>query len=148
MSIEHQIKLHIKEALKSKNQTVKDILTVIVGEVERAYPEKTDYENSNNWIIVINKMLKSNNEMLSNIGDSRQELKKQLLIEKAILEQYLPKTISVEEIKTLLVDNKVEINQTIGEGRSIGNAMKYLKTNNIDFKNSDVKVAVVEILAN
>lgn len=145
--LEATIRADIKESIKSKDYIKRNLLSVIIGEVERAYPIASDFAQDSNWVIVIKKMLKNTEEMLVNVGDTRLELKMQLLTEKLILQNYLPKALTKEELKQLFVANNIEISSTIGEGKSIGNAIKYLRGAKVDFNNPDVRAVVLEMIA-
>ena len=141
--LEQEIKTRIIQAMKEKDTVTRDVLRVTCGECERAYPEKRD---DNAFIVTIKKILKGIETSLDNIGETRPEMQKQLLKEKDVLESFLPKAMTQEEIRKYITDKAIQVDAALGEGRCIGNVMKSLKADGLSVDSGVVKQAIYSII--
>ena len=121
------VKTEITKARLSKDSFKVELLKLVLGEYERLEyaGQKPLFEN------VITKLVQSNKECLAQRNDDK------LQKEVELLESYLPKYLSVDELRVLL--NPLGLDSS---GQSIGKAIKWLKENQFAFKNEDVKVAL------
>ena len=130
-----QLREDVKQALRDKNEVKKNILRVVIGEVEtqesRTNKSFTDEEVEK----VLRKMIASNQEVLSSKED------KTLTLENEILSSYLPKLLTQEEIKEHLETIQDDLKEG-AEGQAIGKAMKYLKSNSLAVDGKDVSAVV------
>ena len=142
-----KLKSDLKDAMKSGDSVKKDILRVIIAEVNhlemtpqyaaKSLPDEQIYK-------IINKLVQSNNETLPNSNPERTAI---LSRENEILNSYLPKQLSVQEIKEILV-NFVDLKLAKSEGQAIGLAVKYFKEQGHFVDGKDVKTVVSEIFNN
>lgn len=136
-----QLNQDIISAIKLNNPIKRDILRIIVGEIQniQATSKKMTDEQIQS---LIRKQIKANNEMIE-YGAEPERLEK----ENAILEGYLPKVLSQNEIKLILLANQ-ELSDDIreaGSGKGMGLAMKYLKSDGYSVLGQDVKFIVEDI---
>lgn len=84
MNLQERIKSDLKTAMKEKNEEVKSLLRVVIGEFNREGKELDDIQAEK----VLRKMVKSLTEVKT------EEAKKEI----EILEKYLPKLMTEDEI--------------------------------------------------
>lgn len=115
-----ELKQDLKESMKVKNMERVNALRVIMGEFPRlnklAGELPTDDE-----VLKILKSLKKNEELVlekSNNTDS---------IYLNVIESYLPKMMSKEEIKAFILTSDIDTNSGANIGQLTGQAMKDLK---------------------
>jgi len=109
MTLQEQIQADLKTAMMNKDENKKNLIRVILGEFSRIGKELTDEQ--------VTKILK---KMLEN----SKELNNQVEID--ILETYLPKELSKEELTTLI--QKVITDNNIISIKEMGKVMAGLKT--------------------
>ena len=108
MGLQEKIKSDLIVSMKEKNEDVKSLLRVVLGEIDRIGKEVSD-DN----IIKILKKMKENSDELGN------------LIESNILELYLPTMLSDNELETVI---KKYINENEFNGmKDMGKIMKLLR---------------------
>lgn len=131
MSVLEKIKQDKVEALRNKDSVKKDLLGVIAAQAintAMADPKNPSKDPSDAVVLsVIEKQIKSNEEVIEQIKDqNRDEMKNKLEKENEILSTYLPKKMTEEELK-----EKIRGLFSIVGGsdwkRSIGLVMKKLK---------------------
>ena len=142
-----KLKSDLKDAMKSGDSVKKDILRVIIAEVNslemtpqylnKGLPEEQIYK-------IINKLVQSNTETLKHSNLERTAI---LSRENEILNGYLPKQLSLAEIKESLIDF-VDLKLAKNEGQAIGLAFKYFKDQGCFVDGKDVKSVVSEIFSN
>lgn len=130
-----EINVQIKDAMKSRDSKKSALLRLISGTAQQEGDSSDDAVEK-----IIRKMIKSNNQtaeaMIAN-GGTASEIEK----ENALLESFLPKSISVEEIKQF-ISGKVQLQPM---GKAMGAAMKLLKADGKTVQGSDVKKALEEL---
>jgi uncharacterized protein YqeY len=121
MKLKEKINKDYIEAFKAKNVVKKNLLSVIKGEIQ-TIEKNTGVENLSDEDVtkILNKSVKSLKEtlkVLSPVDGNGENLVKTAL-ELAIVECYLPKQLSVEEIQT-------KINTLVASGlNNLGQIMK------------------------
>jgi len=85
MKVQDQITFEMKQAMKNKNPKLRDLLRVVMGEFEREGKDLTDEQA----LKVIKKMHKD-----ATLMENEYEI--------AVLSRWLPKTLSEEDIQTLV----------------------------------------------
>lgn len=132
MLTKENVKLEITKARLNKDSFRTELLKLVLGEFERLEyaGQKPLFEN------VITKLIQSNKECLAQRQDSK------LQQEVDVLESYLPKYVTQEELRNLLSPLGLD-----SSGKSIGQAIKWLKENHVAFKNEDVKPVLEKICA-
>lgn len=102
MTLKEKINKDYIEAFKSKNVVAKNLLSVIKGEIQTMEKNTTVENLSDEDVIkILNKSVKSLKETLISLNDS-ESVEKILTIknELVIVDSYLPKQLSVEEIQS------------------------------------------------
>lgn len=131
------IKAKIKDSMKAKDSDTVALLRLVVGSVQQ------DGDDSDTAVEkVIRKMIKSNNqtaEVLVNNGGSAKEV----LAENALLDSFLPKSLTVDEIVAFINENAIDV--TGHAGKAMGAVMKALKDAGATVQGSDVKSAIEKL---
>ena len=141
MALLSEIKTRMFAAMKAGKTVEKEILRVAVGEITTAAARVEAGELSDDEIqAVLKKLVKSNTEALAQATDP--ETQAALKEEITILHDFLPKTLSVEEIKTVLAGVADAIRQAPNQGPAMGIAMKALKATGKNAEAKDVAAAV------
>lgn len=140
MTLIELLKKDLKQSIRMDEPERRDLIRVVLGELDRLPPKQVTNEKI---VDVLNKLIVSNNEILSHRHDKR------LVLENEILQEYLPKYLTTEEIMSffLLSDNPEfeQIRDAKAEGQAVGIAMKTLKAANKWVRGEDVKVVVQRI---
>ena len=144
--------LHAKlvEAMKAKDDLVKDILRVVLGEVStrkaRTGQEPRDEEVHG----IIRAVIAGNAETrkeLEQRGQTGHEAYAKLGKENAYLETLLPKTLDRDAIRRELAAVAAELKAAKSDGQATGLAMKHLKQKGLAVLGEDVSAAVKEMRA-
>ena len=127
MSLYQQIKATQLEARKEKNTININLFTTLLGEIQTA---NTGNKTGNNEILdsdvikVINKFIKSTKETLKLTPNN-----KVATLELEILETFLPKQLTDEELTAIIVEVKTQCHSNLQPNAIIGFVMKHLKIN-------------------
>lgn len=124
----NELKDRIKQAMRDGNQLEKDLLRVVVGDLETEIARHgtlSDQEAEK----VLRKMVKSNRETYQVLQGHEEKAveRSKLDQELAILEDFLPKSLSADEVETSLSDVLDSIRDAPQDGVATGLAMKHLK---------------------
>lgn len=141
-----KLKSDLKDAMKSGDSVKKDILRVVISEVNslemtpqyanKSLPDEQVYK-------IINKLVQSNTETLKHSNPERTVI---LTRENEILNSYLPKQLSQTEIQEILVGlNDLKLAKNVGQ--ATGLAMKYLKEQGCFVDGNDVKTVVSNLIS-
>ena len=117
MTLKEKINADFMTAFKSKNVIAKSILSVVKGEIQTV-EKNTGSENLSDAEVtkILNKTVKSLKETISMANDEKSKL------ELAIVEVYLPKQMSKDEVTA-------KVNELVGSGiTQIGAIMKEFAT--------------------
>ncbi len=115
MTLYEKLRQDLTAAIKAKDESRKDALRVIIGELGRL-PEK---EPSDDDILrIMQKLLKSEKELLEKKGDTTDS------DFQMIIESYLPKKASEEEIFAWISQN-VDLSRFKNKMQAMGPIMKY-----------------------
>jgi uncharacterized protein YqeY len=107
MTIQEQIKDDLKKAMANKNESLKSLLRVVIGEFNRISKEVTNEEA----LSVIKKM-HYNAVMHKNLAEA------------ALLEAYIPKQLSEEDLRSI-IEHLIQVNEFTSA--DMGKIMKELK---------------------
>lgn len=127
MSLYTQIKTEQLEARKAKIQLQTNLYTTLLGEIQNA---TTGNKNGSSEITdsevlkVINKFIKNAKESLKLNPDNTT-----VSLELKILETFLPKQLTNEELKSIVLDIKSKCHSTLQPNAVLGFIMKELKAN-------------------
>ncbi len=133
------IKQKMFAAMKAKNTVEKEILRTAIGDITST----GEVADDKRVVAVLKKLLKSNEETLKASTDEAQ--KQTLQQEIAVLQQFVPATLSVEQIQAALEPVADKIQAAGNDGQATGVAMKHLKSQGAEVDGKDVAAAVKAI---
>lgn len=114
-----KIRADMLDAKKAKNALTANLLSALYSEIFTLSKSGKDL-SSEDEVKVIKKFLKNIDDTLNlNIPD---DARQKYFSEKVILESYLPKQLSKEEIERIVTD-------LLGQNLNMGEVMKYFKEN-------------------
>ena len=133
-----EIKQRMFKAMKAGDTVEKEILRTAIGEVTRVGDAPTDEKVSQ----ALRKLVKANQETIGALapgdGDRRSVLEREI----GVLEGFLPKALSLDQIRSLLEPVAAQIRAASGAGPAMGIAMKHLKAQNAVTESRDVQAAL------
>ena len=138
-----EIKNQVMQAMRDKDTQRRDLLKVVLGELQTAAARTCDAMDDEQAQQIIRKMVKSNHEMAE--LNKRPGVAEQMKAELEILESLLPKTLSVEEIIAALQPVADSVRAAGNDGQATGVAMKHLKSTGAVVEGKDVGVAVKQM---
>lgn len=141
MPLAADIKKAMFAAMKAKNVVEKEILRVALGEITKTGEEPDDAQVQ----AILRKIIKSNREAQE--ASQNDEQKATLATEITVLEGYLPKSLSVEQIKEAIASVADQIKAAPGQGPAMGIAMKVLKAAGAETNAADVAQAISALRA-
>ena len=129
-------------AIKDKDQPRRDIMRLVIADIEADHKRKND----DSWAeLVIRKYVKTNNESLAFCKEG-DHFYGTLTTQTEMLESLLPKTLALDEIEALFLNsdgNEIEqIQDADKDGQALGIAMKFLKAKDAKVTSEDVKACV------
>jgi uncharacterized protein YqeY len=138
-----EIKRRMFAAMKAKKVVEKEILRVILGEIQTVQARGTEPVTDAVAAQIVSKLVKSNEESLAATSDAEQS---QVLREEiAILKGLLPTALDVEQIIEALAPVQQQIVAAKASGPATGIAMKHLKGQALNVDGKDVAVAVARL---
>jgi hypothetical protein len=122
-----QVKERMWAALKARRTLEKEILGLVVGELQTADARKGDSAalTDEEGFAIIRKLVKSNRETLE-VSQSAEQ-KKTLEEEILVLDSLLPKSLGDAEVLQALASVEAQIRAAGNDGQATGIAMKALK---------------------
>ena len=141
-----EIKARITKAVKEKDDVVRDVLRLAIGEIQTAEARAARALKDEEVAAIVKKLVKSNEETLSMTGDADPRapaLKKEI----EALQSLLPKGMSVDQLVEALAAQRDAIKAAKNDGQATGVAMKHLKSTGATFDGADVAKAVQKIRA-
>lgn len=125
MTLIDQVKDKLKCSIKSKDVNAKNILRILLGKIQMS-----GNEDDNSVIVAAKKIIKENQEaILSRSTMPNQEIEiSNLKQEISIIESFLPKNLTRDEINSILITNINELMLAPNAGAAVGIAMKILKS--------------------
>ena len=138
--LKDDLKAAMLAAMKAGRTTEKGILRVALGEVQtvesRSGSDAADAEVEK----ILRKLIKSISESRDAAAEDAQRATLQAEID--VLERFLPKTLSPEEIVAALEPVADAIRDAGNDGQATGVAMKHLKSSGAVVEGKDVNTAV------
>jgi hypothetical protein len=142
MTLKETIRKQIVEATKLKMEAQKNVLKVVLGDIELQESRYGKQLTDDECYRTIRKTLQGVEEMLTyKPNDPKFEA------EKATLNSLLPKQLDSNDLKFTLSSKVDEIKAAKNDGQATGVAMKFLKERNISVDGNAVKKLVSEIRA-
>lgn len=143
MSLKAELKKRVLQAMRDKNELEKDLLRVLLGDLELAETRTGNELSEKDEQQIVRRMVKSNQETAALTQDPADVEK--LKLELAILEALLPKTLSVAETIAALEPVADDLRAAGNDGQATGLAMKHLKPQGLQVDGKDVAAAVKQI---
>lgn len=110
MSLKEKLAEDLKQAMKNKNQLLKNVITMIRADIKQAEVDKRIELNDNDIIDVISKQAKQRRDALDEFEKGgRNDLMEETQEEINILLTYLPEQLSEEEIVKIVGETITEI---------------------------------------
>ena len=134
MSLQETIRGELKEAMRAKDEvklrTVRGMITTFTNELVATGRKPQDILNDEEVLTVIRRLAKQRKESITQFrSGGREDLAEGEVAELAVLESYLPKLMSKDEIRAIVEAKKIELNFTDKTkiGMFVGALMKDLK---------------------
>lgn len=142
MTLYENLRSQLTTSIKEQNNIRKGILRVVLGDISTLEANRSVTEDDIKKII--KKLIIGNTETLKFLKqeDSRYSV---LVEENHILNSFLPQLMTKNQIKDTL--KEIDFSSVKSEGQAVGIAIKYLKSNSLEFDSKDVILVVKEILA-
>lgn len=139
------IKTRIVAAMKSGNTLERNILKVVLGDLQSNETRKGSALTAEECELTVRKIIKGVSETIAATADPA--AKATLEAEKVIMESLLPKTASADEIAAALAPVAGAVRAAGNDGQAMGAAMKHLKTTGLVVASAQVAEAVKKIRA-
>ena len=130
MSLKETLNNDIKTAMKAKNKETLAVLRMIKTAVQAAEIDKKEELNAEEELTILAREAKQRRESLAEfVKAGRDELVAKTEAEIEIVERYLPKQLSVEEVKEVIATVAEKIGATTQKefGKLMGAVMQELK---------------------
>lgn len=143
MSIEQRIRTEFVEALRQRNTHKRLLLSVVLGEMDTARLHHA--VDDDKVCAIIRKLIESNKETISSCKNA--QMAETLQKEIDILVEYLPKTLTTDEIEAFFREESIleQIVNAPSDGAGTGIAMKALKAAQKSVLGAEVKEVVIKI---
>lgn len=140
------IKKRMFAAMKAGNTVEKEILRVAMGEITMGEARSEGGAFGDEDVrTILRKLIKSNREALE--AAPTEDTKETLRQEIAVIEDFLPKSLTVDQIVAALAPVADGIRAAGGAGPAMGLAMKHLKSTGATAESKDVTAAVNQLRA-
>ena len=130
MSLKETLNNDIKSAMKTKDKETLAVLRMIKTAVQAAEIDKKEELNAEEELTILAREAKQRRESLAEfVKEGRDELVAKTEAEIEIVERYLPKQLSVEEVKEVIATVAEKIGATTQKefGKLMGAVMQELK---------------------
>lgn len=130
MSLKETMNNDIKTAMKAKDKETLAVLRMIKSAIQSAELDKRDELTPEEELTILAREVKQRRESLAEfIKAEREELVAQAKQEIAIVERYLPKQLSIEEVREVIANTAKElgVDSQKGFGQLMGAVMGKLK---------------------
>ena len=130
MSLKETLNNDIKTAMKAKDKETLAVLRMIKTAVQAAEIDKKEELNAEEELTILAREAKQRRESLAEfVKAGRDELVEKTEAEIEIVERYLPKQLSVEEVKEVIATVAEKIGATTQKefGKLMGSVMQELK---------------------
>lgn len=137
------IKAAMFRAMKAGDTVAKEILRVAVGEITTDAAREGRTGSDDEARALVRKLIKSNEESLASgvEGEQRATLEREI----AVLKEFLPQSLSVEQIIAALAPVADAVRAAGNDGQATGVAMKQLKPTGAVVNGKDVAAAVKQM---
>lgn len=139
------IKKRVMTAMKAGNTVEKEILKVLLGEIQTNAARSEGSDDDAAVVAVVRKLVKANEETLN--ASESEEQTAQLKKELEILRTLLPQTLDQNQVVDALAPVRDAIVAANNDGQATGVAMKHLKQSGAAVEGKTVALAVKQIRA-
>ena len=143
--IVEELRKRIAQAVKEREDVVRDVLRLAVGEIQTAEARANRPVTDDEAAAIVRKLVKSNEETLSMTGEGPNAPTLRREIE--VLSALLPKGMDLPQIVAALESQREAIRAAKNDGQATGLAMKHLKAAGAKVDGTDVAAAVKSIRA-
>lgn len=113
MNIKDQLMVDLKEAMKSKQQLRKSVITMLRAAIKQVeIDERIELSDDEILDIVVMQVKQKRSVIVEFIKGDRQDLADEAKEEITVLEKYMPAQLSEDEVKTIISDAITEVNAT------------------------------------
>lgn len=133
----------MRRAMQARDEVSRDILGLALGEIQTAEARANRALDDAEVVAVVRKLRKSNEETLALAGES--ERADALRKENAVLAALLPKSMSEDELASVLAPVAEALRAARSDGQAMGMAMKHLKAAGAAAQAADVQRAVARL---
>jgi uncharacterized protein YqeY len=125
MSTKEKLTKSLKEAMKAKDERRKRVVRMALASIKNAEVDKRGELDESEVLAILQKEVKARHETIEGaIQAGRDDLRTEAEAEITILEEYLPKALSHEELEALVKEAIAEAGAT--SPKEIGQVMKVL----------------------
>jgi len=121
-----EVRSAMMAAMKAKDKDTKETLSMLLGALKNKAIDKRADLTEEEEIQVILKEIKQTKETLEMTPANRIDIIEECQKRIAVLEQYAPKMMGVEEIKAIIVETLAEVGIEAPTGKDKGKIMKVL----------------------
>jgi len=121
-----EVRSAMMAAMKAKDKDTKETLSMLLGALKNKAIDKRADLTEEEEIQVILKEIKQTKETLEMTPADRTDIIEECQKRIAVLEQYAPKMMGVEEIKAIIVETLAEVGIEAPTGKDKGKIMKVL----------------------
>ena len=126
MTKQELVRAAMMDALKNKDRTAKDTLSMLLAALKNAEIDKRSELSEAECDAVVQKEIKCVNETLESCPAERQDVVEECHTKLKILEQFAPKLLSQEEITVIIKDTLTELSLSSPTKKDKGKIMKGL----------------------
>lgn len=130
MNLKEKLTVDLKTAMKEKNKVKKDVITMIRSDIKQWEVDKRQDVSDEEVIQIISKQVKQRKDSIEDFEKSgREDLVEQNRKEIEILQTYLPKQLTEEEIRGIVKEaiEKVQPESKSDMGKIMGMVMPQVK---------------------
>ena len=129
--MKEQVFEQLKTAMKEKNVLAKGVLQLLKSGLENAEKEKQLPLTPEEEVAIVQREVKQTKQALEGaVQAGREDLIEKENAKIALLEQFLPKQLSVEEVEKALVEAGITVGMNMGQGMKIAKPLLNGKAEN------------------
>lgn len=148
MPLEDTLKSKIKQAMKDRDETARDVLRVVLGQIQLEAASATTNEEQK--FAVVRKLIKSNQLTLGSMAEKPEatwshewkESAEKLRREVSLLESLLPRAWSEQEVVDFIRNKGIDVSSAKTDGQAMGLVMKELKAAGAPVESATVKTTI------
>ncbi|EOR01985.1 hypothetical protein E3P92_00929 [Wallemia ichthyophaga] len=126
MSIKDSLRDGLKQSMKSKDASTSTVIRSLLSEISYSEKESADVDESKTLKLVQKAIARRKDSAVQYAQAQRQDLADKENFDISVLERYIPKPFSQDEMKSLIntVLNEAKLNIAELDGRSMGQVIK------------------------